>query len=95
MRILVLDMKNHVTENISRHQGTVNSPVLRTTETYSPTVSPNNPGNLICHYHPSDDPTLVPKDIRQLNRYLIGISPEQGFFINPALLAAHAPVTAA
>jgi DNA repair protein RadC len=63
MRILVLDMKNHVTENISRHQGTVNSPVLRTTETYRPAVSPNSPGILICHNHPSGDPTPLPEDI--------------------------------
>ena len=63
MRILVLDMKNHVTESISRHQGTFNSSVLRTSETYPPAVSPNGPGVLICHNHPSGDPMLLPEDI--------------------------------
>src|SRR5438045_1238857 len=64
MRILVLDMKNHVTENVSRHQGTVNSPVLPTSETYRPAVSPNSPGILICHNYPSGDPTPLPEDIQ-------------------------------
>lgn len=36
IHILVLDMKNHVSENLSRHQGTVNSSGLRTSETYRP-----------------------------------------------------------
>jgi hypothetical protein len=49
----------------------------------------------LCHNYPSGDPTPLPKDSRQLNRYFIGISPKQGFYINPALLAAHAPDTAA
>lgn len=56
-------MKNRVTENISRHQETVNSSVLRTSETYCPAVSPNSPGILnICHNHPSGDPTHLPED---------------------------------
>jgi hypothetical protein len=46
MRILVLDGKNHITENISRHQGTINSSLLRTSETYRPAVSPNGPSIL-------------------------------------------------
>jgi hypothetical protein len=46
-------------------------------------------------FHPSGDPTPSPEDRPQVTRYFIGISPEKGFFINPALLAAHAPDTAA
>jgi len=95
MRILVLDTKNRVVDNISRYQGTVNSSVLRAAEIYRPAVIRNCPAVLICHNHPSGDPTPSPKDSRQLNRYFIGISPEKGFFINPALLAAHAPDTSA
>src|SRR5215831_3223033 len=34
-----------------------------------------------------------PNGSSQLIHYFIGISPEQGFDINPALLAAHAPGT--
>jgi DNA repair protein RadC len=63
MRIFVLDMKNHVTENVSRHQVTVNSSVLRTSETYCPAVCPNSPGTLICYNHPSGDSMPLPEDI--------------------------------
>jgi len=86
MRILVLDTKNRVVENISRYQGTVNSSVLRAAEVYRPAVIRNCPAIIICHNHPSGDPTPSPKDSRQLHRWLIGID-EDGFFINPALLA--------
>src|ERR1700680_3849737 len=63
MRILVLDTKNQVVENISRYQGTVNSSVLRAAEIYRPAVIRNCPGIIICHNHPSGDPTPSPEDI--------------------------------
>ena len=63
MRILVLDTKNRVVDNISRYQGTVNSSVLRAAEIYRPAVIRNCPAVLICHNHPSGDPTPSPEDI--------------------------------
>ena len=51
MRILVLDTKNRVVENISRYQGTVNSSVLRAAEVYRPAVIRNCPAIIICHNH--------------------------------------------
>ncbi|GAC1568772.1 MAG: DNA repair protein RadC [Ktedonobacteraceae bacterium] len=63
MRILVLDTKNQVVENISRYQGTVNSSVLRAAEVYRPAVIRNCPGVIICHNHPSGDPTPSTEDI--------------------------------
>jgi DNA repair protein RadC len=63
MRILILDTKNQVVENISRYQGTVNSPVLRAAEIYRPAILRNRPAVLICHNHPSGDPTPSPEDI--------------------------------
>jgi RadC-like JAB domain len=60
MRILVLDTKNRVVENISRYQGTVNSSVLRAAEVYRPAVIRNCPAVIICHNHPSGDPTPSP-----------------------------------
>ncbi len=57
MRILVLDTKNRVVENISLYQGTVNSSVLRAAEVYRPAVIRNCPAIIICHNHPSGDPT--------------------------------------
>ncbi len=51
MRILILDTKNQVVENIQRYQGTVNSSVLRAAEVYRPAIMRNCPGVIICHNH--------------------------------------------
>ncbi len=64
MRILVLDTKNQVVENISRYRGTVNSSVLRAAEIFRPAVIRNCPGVIVCHNHPSGDPTPSPEDIQ-------------------------------
>ena len=63
MRILILNTKNQVVENISRYQGTVNSSVLRAAEIFRPAIIRNCPGVIICHNHPSGDPTPSPEDI--------------------------------
>ena len=64
MRILVLDTKNQVMENVSRYQGTVNSSVLRAAEIYRQAIIRNCPAVIICHNHPSGDPTPSPEDIQ-------------------------------
>ena len=63
MRILVLDTKNQVVENTSRYRGTVNSSVLRAAEIFRPAIIRNCPGVIICHNHPSGDPTPSLEDI--------------------------------
>lgn len=63
MRIITLDTKNQVVENINRYQGTVNSSVLRVAEIFRPAITRNCPGVIICHNHPSGDPTPSPEDI--------------------------------
>ena len=51
VRILVLDTKNQVMENISRYQGTVNSSVLRAAEIYRAAVIRNCPAVIVCRNH--------------------------------------------
>jgi DNA repair protein RadC len=63
MRILVLDTKNQVIENVNRYQGTVNSSVLRVAEIFRPAITRNCPAIIVCHNHPSGDPTPSPEDI--------------------------------
>jgi DNA repair protein RadC len=63
MRILILDTKNNVIENIARYKGTVNSSVLRASEIFRPAVIRNCPSVIICHNHPSGDPTPSAEDI--------------------------------
>ena len=63
IRVLVLDTKNQVVENVSRYRGTVNSSVLRAAEIYRPAVIRNCPAVLVCHNHPSGDPTPSQDDL--------------------------------
>lgn len=63
LRILTLDTKNKVVENISLYRGTVNSSVLRAAEVFRPAVVRNCPAVIVCHNHPSGDPAPSPEDI--------------------------------
>jgi DNA repair protein RadC len=63
MRILLLDTKSQLVEKINSYQGTVNSSVLRAAEVFRPAVIRNCPGLILCHNHPSGDPTPSREDI--------------------------------
>ena len=63
MHILILDTKNHVVENVKRYKGTINSSVLRASEVFRPAIVRNCPNVIVCHNHPSGDPTPSPEDI--------------------------------
>ncbi|HLI87131.1 MAG TPA: DNA repair protein RadC [Ktedonobacteraceae bacterium] len=63
MHILILDTKHQVVERIRRYKGTVNSSVLRSSEVFRPAVVRNCPNVIVCHNHPSGDPTPSPEDI--------------------------------
>jgi DNA repair protein RadC len=63
MRVLVLNTKNCVVANIRLYQGTVNSSVLRNAEIFLPAITRKCPCIIICHNHPSNDPTPSPEDI--------------------------------
>src|SRR5205807_3793935 len=86
MHILILDTKNQLIELIKRYKGTVNSSVLRSAEIFRPAVVRNCPNIILCHNHPSGDPTPSPEDILQCTHYFISID-ATGFHINPTLLA--------
>ena len=64
MRVLSLDTKNHVVANLALYRGTVNSSVLRASEIFRPAVTRNCPAIIVCHNHPSGDPTPSPEDIQ-------------------------------
>jgi DNA repair protein RadC len=63
MRILLLDTKSQLVEKVSLYQGTANSSVLRAAEVFRPAILRNCPGLILCHNHPSGDPTPSPEDI--------------------------------
>ncbi|MBV9232366.1 MAG: DNA repair protein RadC [Chloroflexi bacterium] len=63
MHVLLLDTKNQVVDYIKRYKGTVNSSVLRSAEIFRPAVVRNCPNVIVCHNHPSGDPSPSPEDI--------------------------------
>jgi DNA repair protein RadC len=63
MRILLLDAKSQLVEKVSLYQGTANSSVLRAAEVFRHAIIRNCPGLILCHNHPSGDPTPSPEDI--------------------------------
>ena len=63
MHILLLDTKNRLLENVKRYKGTVNSSVLRAAEVFRPAIVRNSPTVIVCHNHPSGDPTPSNEDI--------------------------------
>jgi DNA repair protein RadC len=70
MHVLILDTKNQVIERIKNYKGTVNSSVLRVAEIFRPAVIRNCPHVIVCHNHPSGDPTPSPEDI-EVTRQLV------------------------
>ena len=64
LRVLYLDTKNYVVANIRLYQGTINTSVLRAAEIIKPAVTRNCAGIIVCHNHPSGDPTPSPEDIQ-------------------------------
>ena len=60
LRVLVLNTKNQVEANLLLYQGTINSSVLRAAEIFRPAITRKCPNIIICHNHPSGDPTPSP-----------------------------------
>src|SRR5262249_464561 len=63
MHILLLDPRNQLVERVRRYKGTVNSSVLRSAEIFRSAIVRNCPSVIICHNHPSGDPTPSPEDL--------------------------------
>ena len=62
LRVIVLNTKNRVVDNVPLYRGTINSSVLRAAEIFRLAVVRNCPAIIICHSHPSGDPTPSPED---------------------------------
>lgn len=70
LHVLLLDTRNHVIEHIKCYKGTVNSSVLRCAEVLRPAVVRNSPSVIVCHNHPSGDPTPSGEDV-EVTRQLV------------------------
>lgn len=62
--VLLLNMKNHVLDTVWLYKGTLNSSVIRVAEVFREAIRRNAAAIIICHNHPSGDPTPSLEDIR-------------------------------
>src|SRR6266849_11090345 len=63
LRVIVLDTKNRVIDNVPLYKGTINSSVLRAAEIFRLAIVRNCPAIIICHSHPSGDPAPSSEDL--------------------------------
>jgi len=63
LRVLLLDRRNRVLDIIEVYQGSVNSSQVRVGEIFQPAVSRMASAIVVCHNHPSGDPTPSPDDV--------------------------------
>jgi DNA repair protein RadC len=63
LHVLVLNTKNHLVECVKLYKGTVYSSATRTSEIFRLAIMRNCPHIIVCHNHPSGDPSPSPEDI--------------------------------
>jgi DNA repair protein RadC len=63
LRIVLLDTKNHVLRVSTVYQGNVSSSLVRVGELFRDAVRLNAASVILCHNHPSGDPTPSPDDL--------------------------------
>ena len=63
LRTLLLDRRNHVLEIVEIYQGSVNSSQVRVGEVFRPAIQRLASAIIVCHNHPSGDPTPSPDDV--------------------------------
>jgi DNA repair protein RadC len=63
LRVVALDSKNHVLRIATVYQGNVSSSLVRVGELFRDAVRLNAASLILCHNHPSGDPTPSPDDL--------------------------------
>jgi DNA repair protein RadC len=63
LRVLLLDTRNRVLDIVEVYCGSVNSSQVRVAEVFRPAIRRNAPAIIVCHNHPSQDPTPSPDDV--------------------------------
>ena len=63
LRVLLLNTRNEVVGQRVVYQGNVNSSIVRPAEVLRPAVVESVPSIIVCHNHPSGDPTPSPEDV--------------------------------
>ena len=63
LRTILLDTKNHVIAVPTIYVGSVNTTMIRVSELFREAIRRNCPAIIVCHNHPSGDPTPSPEDV--------------------------------
>jgi DNA repair protein RadC len=63
LRVILLDTRNRVLDIVEVYRGSVNSSQVRVAEIFRPAIQRNAPAIVVCHNHPSQDPTPSPDDV--------------------------------
>ena len=63
LRTILLDTKNHVVAIPTIYVGSVNTTMIRVSEVFREAIRRNCPAIIVCHNHPSGDPTPSPEDV--------------------------------
>jgi DNA repair protein RadC len=63
LRVLLLDTRNRLLDIVEVYHGAVNSSQVRLAEVFKPAIQRMAPAILVCHNHPSGDPTPSPDDV--------------------------------
>lgn len=63
LHVVLLDTKNQVVDRVKKYKGTVNSSVLRVAEVFREAMLRSCPQIIVCHNHPSGDPSPSEEDI--------------------------------
>jgi len=63
LRVLLLDRRNRVLDIVEIYQGSVSSSQVRIGEVYRPAIQRMASAIVVCHNHPSSDPTPSPDDV--------------------------------
>jgi DNA repair protein RadC len=68
LRVVLLNIKNHVLAVHEVYKGSVNASLVRVAEVFREPVRRNCPAIIVAHNHPSGDPTPSPEDIQITHR---------------------------
>lgn len=63
LRVLLLDTRNHLLDNVEIYRGSVNTAQVRAADVFKPAVRRNATAVIVIHNHPSGDPTPSPDDV--------------------------------
>jgi DNA repair protein RadC len=63
LRVLLLDTRNHLLDNVEIYRGSVNTAQVRPADIFKAAVRRNATAVIVLHNHPSGDPTPSPDDV--------------------------------